>query len=91
MNGIRVYLSAHKCKRFIIALKYKGETEYRYLVASDLSWRMEDIVAAYSLRWRIEVFIITLVPSEKHMINRDLGRLEPTPALIYKNKAQDTK
>ena len=35
--------------------------------------------------------IITLVPSEKHMINRDLGRLEPTPALIYKNKSQDTK
>jgi len=57
MNGLRVYLSAHKCKRFIIALKYQGETEYRYLVASDLSWRMEDIVAAYSLRWLIEVFI----------------------------------
>jgi hypothetical protein len=35
--------------------------------------------------------IITLVPSEKHMINRDLGRLEPTPALIYKNKAQSKK
>ena len=32
-----------------------------------------------------------LVPSEKHLINRDLGRLEPTPALIYKNKAQITK
>lgn len=184
MNGLRVYLSAHECKRFIIALKYQGETEYRYLVASDLSWRMEDIVAAYSLRWLVEVFIqdwkthegfnnrtkqsgvegssrslilslltdlclffhpsqsarlrnkrsawtagslcekirkdsllsvieyiinsnnpkkrfrelskvlnqlITLVPSEKHMINRDLGRLEPTPALIYKNKAQSKK
>jgi len=184
MNGIRVHLSAHNCKRFIIALKYEGETEYRYLVASDLSWRMEDIVAAYSLRWLIEVFIqdwksyegwnnqtkqqglegssrslilslltdlclffhpaqaarlknklsawtvgsltekirkdsllsvienilnsknpkkrlkefsklldqlITLAPSEKHMITKDLGRIEPTPALIYKNSTQNKK
>ena len=184
MNGIRVHLSAHNSKRFIIALKYEGETEYRYIVASDLSWRMEDIVAAYSLRWLIEVFIqdwktnegwknrtkqsgvdgsskslilslltdlclffhpsqsarlknkhsawtvgsliekirkdsflsviehiiiskapkkrlkelskllnqlITLAPSEKHMINKDLGRLEATPALIYKNPRKPIK
>jgi len=47
MNGIRVHLSAHNCKRFIIALKYDGETEYRYIVLSGLSWRMENIIAAY--------------------------------------------
>ena len=151
--------------------------DYSSFVASDLSWRMEDIIAAYSLRWLIEVFIqdwktnegwnnrtkqsgveglsislilslltylclffhpsqlarlknnlsawtvgsliekirkdsllsaieqiifskdpkkrlkelskllnqlIILAPSEKHMINKDFGRLEPTPDLIYK-------
>ena len=37
-------------------MKYPGETEYRFLVATDLSWRTIDIVQAYTLRWLIEVF-----------------------------------
>jgi hypothetical protein len=41
----------------VIALRYEGEKDYRYLVASDLTWRTEDIVKAYTLRWLIEVFI----------------------------------
>jgi hypothetical protein len=41
----------------VIALKYEGESEYRYLVASDLTWRTEDIVQAFTLRWLVEVFI----------------------------------
>ncbi len=57
MHGARLHLKAHGCKRFIIALKYAGETEYRYLVASDLTWRLTDIAAAYTLRWLVEVFI----------------------------------
>ncbi|VFN08016.1 MAG: hypothetical protein BECKG1743D_GA0114223_112391, partial [Candidatus Kentron sp. G] len=36
-------------KRFVIALKYEGETDYRYLVASDLTWRTDDIVQAFTL------------------------------------------
>ena len=40
----------------VIALKYEGETEYRYIVATDLSWRTIDVVQAYTLRWLIEVF-----------------------------------
>lgn len=39
MHGARLHLNAHGCKRFIIALKYEGETEYRYLLASDMTWR----------------------------------------------------
>jgi hypothetical protein len=31
--------------------------------------------------------IITLSPSKKHMTNRILGRLEPSPSLKYKNAA----
>lgn len=57
IHGARLFLKAHECKRFIIAMKYEGETEYRYLVASDLTWRLTDIAAAYTLRWLVEVFI----------------------------------
>ena len=33
------------------------EESYRYLIASDLSWRTLDIVQGHSLRWLVEVFI----------------------------------
>lgn len=164
-------------KRFVIALKYEGEENYRYLVATELTWRTLDIVQAYTFRWLIEVFfadwkahegwgaltkqpgeegssrslilsllvdhclllhpdqlaqienqqpaytvgslsnrvkvdsLLTIIrelvtadnpveqlqrlahqlqelfplqPSSKHMVNRDMGRLEPTPSLKYK-------
>ena len=57
IHGARLHLKAHGCKRFIVAMKYEGETEYRYLIASDLTWRLTDIAAAYTLRWLVEVFI----------------------------------
>jgi len=44
-------------KRRIIALKYEGETEYRYLVALDLTWTVETVIQCYALRWLVEVFI----------------------------------
>ena len=40
MHGARLYLKAHGCKRFIIALKYEDEKEFRYLLASDLTGRL---------------------------------------------------
>jgi len=40
----RLSVKAHHGKRrFVIALKYEGETKYRFLVASDLSWRYQDV------------------------------------------------
>lgn len=57
VSSARLYVEAHGQKRFVIALKYEGESEYRYLVASDLSWRTEDIVQTFTLRWLVEVFI----------------------------------
>lgn len=57
VSSARLFVEAHGKKRFVIALKYEGESEYRYLVASDLSWRTEDIVQAFTLRWLVEVFI----------------------------------
>jgi hypothetical protein len=56
MSSARVRVECHDKIQFIVALRYEGETEFRYIVASDLSWRASDIVRAYSLRWLIEVF-----------------------------------
>lgn len=56
VNSARLEVCAHGVKRFVVALKYDGESEYRYLIASNLSWRTEDIMKAYTLRWLVEVF-----------------------------------
>ena len=55
--GARLTVKAHGKRRFVVALKYEGESEYRFLVASDLSWRHLDIARHYTLRWLVEVFI----------------------------------
>jgi hypothetical protein len=52
----RLHVGAHGKKRFVIAVKYEDEKDYRYLVATDMSWRTEDIIRAYTLRWLVEVF-----------------------------------
>jgi hypothetical protein len=56
VGSARLHVVAQNCKRFVIALKYDGETSYRYLVATDMSWRTLDIVQTYTLRWLVEVF-----------------------------------
>lgn len=57
VSSARLKVDAHDGKkRFVIALKYENEEEYRYLVATDVSWRTLDIIQAYSLRWLVEVF-----------------------------------
>ena len=57
VRSARLYVDAHHTKRLVIALKYEQETDYRDLVAADLSWRTLDIVQAYTLRWLVEVFL----------------------------------
>lgn len=56
VGSARLHVCSHGKKRFIIALKYEDQKEYRYIVASNLSWRTLDIVEAYTLRWLVEVF-----------------------------------
>jgi DDE superfamily endonuclease len=56
MSSARLHVVTHGKKRFVVALKYPGEVSYRYLVATDLSWRTLDIIKAYTLRWLVEVF-----------------------------------
>lgn len=57
MLAARIVVKSHGKKRFVVALKYEGETEYRFIVATDLSWRQKDIAQSYTLRWLVEVFI----------------------------------
>jgi len=56
ISSARLKVDAHGKRRLVIALKYEGESEYRYMVATCLSWRTIDVVQAYTLRWLIEVF-----------------------------------
>lgn len=55
--AIKVKVKSLKRKVYLIALKYEGETDFRYLIATDMTWRDMDIIKAFSLRWLIEVFI----------------------------------
>ena len=57
VSSARLYVCSHKTKRFVVAMKYEHEQAYRYLIASDLTWRTLDIVQGHSLRWLVEVFI----------------------------------
>jgi hypothetical protein len=57
VGSARLYVCAHHTKRFVVALKYQSEDTYRYLIASDLTWRTLDIVQGQTLRWLVEVFI----------------------------------
>ncbi|WP_231714454.1 hypothetical protein [Desulfonema ishimotonii] len=68
-----IHVCAHKKKRFVIAIKYTGEKDYRYLVASDLTWRYADIINAFTLRWLAEVFI------QDHKANEGWGNLTRQP------------
>jgi len=56
ISSARLKVDAHGKKRFVVAIRYEGEEDYRYLVATDLSWRTPDIARAYTLRWLAEVF-----------------------------------
>ena len=55
VGSARLYVCSHKTKRFIVAIKYEEEETYRYLIASDLSWRTLDIVQGHTLRWLVEI------------------------------------
>jgi hypothetical protein len=56
-SSVIATVKAHETKRLIIAYKYDGEAEFRYVFASDMSWMPHHVIATYSLRWLVEVFI----------------------------------
>ena len=57
-NSARLFVESHGAKRLVIALHYDNQdkAETRYLVATDLSWRTQDVIQAFTLRWLVEVF-----------------------------------
>lgn len=50
-------VKSHEKRLYVIAIKYEDESEYRYLVANDTTWRDIDVIKAYAFRWLVEVFI----------------------------------
>lgn len=56
VSSARLYVRAHGKKCLVVAIKYPNETNYRFLVANDMSWRTIDVVQTYTLRWLVEVF-----------------------------------
>jgi len=47
---------AHDKKRLIIALKYEGEAAFRFIIAKNMTWRVDDVLECFCLRWLVEVF-----------------------------------
>ena len=54
--SMRLWVRSQQRVLHVIALKYDNETEYRYITATDLTWKGLDVVRAYSTRWLVEVF-----------------------------------
>lgn len=50
-------VKSHHKKYNVIAVKYENESEYRYIIASDMTWLDTDVLKAYATRWLVEVFI----------------------------------
>jgi hypothetical protein len=53
----RLFVKSHGRRLYVVAMRYKGEEEYRYITATDLTWKAEDILRCYSFRWLVEVEI----------------------------------
>lgn len=52
----KLWVAAHEEKRIIVAIRYENQKDFRYIIASDMSWQYIDVIQAYTLRWLIEVF-----------------------------------
>ena len=55
-SSVIAKVNSHGKKRLIIALKYDGEANYRYIVAQNMTWRVQDVLECFSIRWLVEVF-----------------------------------
>lgn len=52
----KLWVAAHGEKRMVIAIRYESQKDFRYIIASDMTWQHINIIQAYTLRWLIEVF-----------------------------------
>lgn len=56
-SSVVAKVKAHGEKRLIVAYKYEGEKQLRYVFATDLTWTVHKVISVYTLRWLVEVFI----------------------------------
>lgn len=56
-SSIIAKVKTHKEKRLIIAYRYEGEQQLRYVFAVDMTWTVHSTIQLYTLRWLVEVFI----------------------------------
>lgn len=52
----RLYVESHKRTLNIIALRYEGEENFRFIITPNLSWRAIDVAQIFTFRWLVEVF-----------------------------------
>lgn len=55
ITSARLFVKSLGRKAHVIAMRYENENEFRFITAVDMTWRAEDVVKAYSLRWLVEV------------------------------------
>lgn len=53
----RLFVKSWNRKMHVVAFSYEGEEKFRYICASQLTWRAEDIILSYGFRWLVEVVI----------------------------------
>lgn len=56
-KSARLFIKSHSKVSHVVAYRYEGETRWRYICASNLTWRSQDIIQAFSYRWLVEVVI----------------------------------
>ena len=56
LSAQKLWVAAHEEKRMVIAIRYENQKDFRYIIASDMTWQYIDVIQAYTLRWLIEVF-----------------------------------
>jgi len=56
-SSARLFIKSHGERMHVVAMRYDGEKKFRYIVCPNLTWRAEDIIRHYGLRWLVEVAI----------------------------------
>jgi hypothetical protein len=51
----RLTIKSHGERMHVVAMRYRGEKDLRYIVCTDLTFRAIDIIRHYGLRWLVEV------------------------------------
>ena len=59
-QSARLFVKSHGKVSHVVAYRYEGEENYRFICAAELTWHAEDIIRAFAFRWLVEVVIEAL-------------------------------